>query len=670
MTIVRLGRAECGDFASAARREWLVTNGLGGYAMGTVAGLNTRRYHGLLVAALRPPLDRTVLVGKVDAVATYDGREHPLATNVFADGTVDPHGYRLIAAFALDGTIPVWSYAIADAVLEQRVWMAHGHGTTYLTFTLARASLPLTLTLTPLCTYRDYHRLQVPRWSAEVRPLEAGFELVAYHGAQAYRVVADRGAFNPLGRWYHAFKHPVETERGFDDLSDLFVPGHFRLSLMPGESATVVCSTEAVVPHAGDEALAAERSRQARLLRDGPRDAPGWVRQLVLAADQFVVRREGLAPGADGVSGVTVIAGYPWFTDWGRDTMIALPGLALSTGRPEVAARVLRTYADYVSEGMLPNRFPDAGEAPDYNAVDATLWYFHAVGAYVRQTGDLDLTRALYPVLAGIVDWHERGTRYGIRVDPADGLLRAGAAGTQLTWMDAKAGGRAVTPRIGKPVEVNALWHHALRVMADLSGRLGDLAAAARYADQADRVAASFRARFWYAEGGYLYDVVDGPEGAIQPDGRRSDPRLRPNQIVAVALPDPLLEPAQARAVVDVCGRRLWTSHGLRTLAEDDPEYAGQYAGGPARRDGAYHQGTAWAWLLGPFATAHYRVYGDAEAARSYLSGIADHLSDAGLGSVSEIFDGDPPHRPDGCPAQAWSVAEVLRAWVGVGRAG
>jgi predicted glycogen debranching enzyme len=663
---IRLGRADCGDLANAARREWLVTNGLGGFASGTVAGLNSRRYHGLLVAALRPPLDRTLMVAKLDPLATYDGRRYGLTTNAFADGTIDPHGYRLIESFRLDGLIPCWSYAIADAILEQRVWMVHGANTSCVTYSLTRASGPLELALTPLCTYRDFHHLAPARWEVELRAVEGGFELKAFPGAQPYRVVADRalfrGADSGADTWYRAFQHPVETERGFDDREDLFVPGILYATLQPGETLTVVCSTEPVAPHAGAQALEAERERQVALLRDCPADEPDWLRQLTLAADAFIVRR-----AQNDVAGTTVLAGYPWFSDWGRDTMIALPGLTLATGRPAVAAEILRTFARYVSDGMLPNRFPDAGETPEYNTVDATLWAVHAVDAYTRHAGDFDLARELYATLVDIIDWHQRGTRYQIHADPADGLLYAGEPGVQLTWMDAKVGENVITPRIGKPVEVNALWHHALRVMADLAERFGDTWAAGQYRAQADRVAAAFLDRFWYAAGGYLYDVIDGPEGMTDAQGRRADATLRPNQILAVALPHPLLAADQAKAVVDVCARQLWTSHGLRSLAPGDPAYIGAYRGGPVERDGAYHQGTVWSWLAGPFVTAHFRVYGDAAAARGYLAAFELHLADAGLGSISEIFDGDAPHRPDGCFAQAWGVAEVLRAWREVG---
>ena len=374
---------------------------------------------------------------------------------------------------------------------------------------------------------------------------------------------------------------------------------------------------------------------------------------MTLAADQFVVRR---SRGQD--VGATIIAGYPWFGDWGRDTMIALQGLTLSSGRATLAAEILKTFAAHVSEGMLPNRFPEVGEQPEYNTVDATLWYFVAVYEHLLSTDDLGLAKELFPVLAEIVEAHRRGTRYEIHVDPDDDLLYAGESGVQLTWMDAKVGDWVVTPRIGKPVEINALWYNALRIVAELARRLRKHKVAREYGAAAERVRGSFEKRFWYQEKGYLYDVVDGPDG--------DDASLRPNQIFALSLPFPLVSPngEKARSVVDACGRELYTPHGLRTLAPSDSSYVGVYRGGPRERDGAYHQGTAWPWLLGPFATAHHRAYGDAELARSFLASMETHLLEAGIGSISEIFDGDPPQDARGCYAQAWSIAEVLRAWI------
>jgi predicted glycogen debranching enzyme len=666
MDKITLGRAECGHFDCAAQKEWLVTNGLGGYAAGTVSGANTRRYHGLLVAALRPPLERTVMVAKIDALAHYDGngKVYSLATNEYTSNTVEPRGYRHIETFHLEGLIPVWTYALADARLEQRIWMAYGHNTTYLTLTLARASDALWLKLTPFCTYRDYHSHRRGGWQPEINPINGGFEVKASAGAQPYRVVADLGRFKLGGEWYWNFRHREEKQRGLDDVEDLYMPGHFNVTLRPGETLTLVCSTEPVEPQAGLEALVRERQRQENLLQNIPADEPAWISQLTLAADQFIVQRSMPASTtAPPQPGTTVIAGYPWFGDWGRDTMIALPGLTLSTGRPAVAASILRTFAQYVSHGMLPNRFPDTSASPDYNAVDATLWYFYAVHQYLRCTNDLALAQELYPLLVEIINRHRQGTRYNIYVDPLDGLLYAGEQSLQLTWMDAKVGNWVVTPRIGKAVEINALWHNGLRVMADLSQRLGQTKAAHDYHSQADFVATQFRRRFWFEAGEYLFDVIDGPVGELGPDRKRYDDSLRPNQILAVSLPFPLLSEAQAKAVVDICALYLVTSYGLRTLAAEDPAYTRRCKGDALQRDSAAHQGTVWTWLLGPFVTAHYRVYGQPALARSFLTPLEHHLHDAGLGSISETFDGDSPHNPRGSQARAWSVAEVLRAW-------
>jgi predicted glycogen debranching enzyme len=387
--------------------------------------------------------------------------------------------------------------------------------------------------------------------------------------------------------------------------------------------------------------------------------------RLALAADQFLVERRDRSGNP---LGKTVIAGYPWFSDWGRDTMIALPGLTLATGRVDIAASVLRTFAGFVSQGMLPNRFPDTGEPPEYNTVDASLWFFVAVHEYLRASGDRAFAAEIYPTLKDMVGWHVRGTRFGIGMDPADGLLKAGEAGVQLTWMDAKVGDWVVTPRIGKPVEINALWFNAVSILRDLSAELDQAQDQIEYGALAGRIRASFEPAFWFDDGGYLYDVIGGPEGDADPTGCRRDASLRPNQIFALSLPHALLAGGKARRVLDVCIAELWTPVGLRSLAPRDSRYIGRYLGGPAERDGAYHQGTVWTWLLGPLATAHFRVHQDAAAALDLLRAIPAHLREACVGQISEIMDGDPPFEPRGCFAQAWGVAEVLRAWSEIAR--
>ena len=667
--LLHLGRDAFPDFASAARSEWLVTNGIGGFASGTVGGANTRRYHALLVAALRPPLDRVVTVAKLDLSARYGELAVPLTTNEYSDGTVHPHGYRHLESFELQGLIPVWRWVIGDALLEQRVWMAHGENTTYLSYRLLRGEFPLELELHPLCTLRDYHWQLRGRRDSHVRALPPewsrhGCELIAEPGAEPYRLLLEGGECQLSPDWHWNLKHSEETARGLDDGEDLFRPAVMRMQLRLGQSASLILTLGTSVPVPAALSLQRELARQhelsvraattrARLASE----APPWIRQLVLAADQFIVERRSqpasITPSM--VVGRSIIAGYPWFSDWGRDTMIALPGLTLATGRPEIAASVLRTFAAFVSQGMLPNRFPDAGQTPEYNTVDATLWYFIAVHEYLRHTSDAALRQQLYPVLCDIIAWHIRGTRYGIHIDESDGLLTAGVPGVQLTWMDAKVGDWVVTPRIGKCVEINALWFNALMIMRELAAAEQDHAAAVDFAARAALVADSFNAHFWCEARGHLHDVI-GPSG--QPDSS-----LRPNQLLAISLPHMLLDHRRASSVVDVCARALWTPLGLRSLAPHELAYVGQYRGGPLERDGAYHQGTVWSWLLGPFVIAHFRVHGDAALARSYLEGLAAHLRQGCVGQISEIFDGEPPFTPRGCYAQAWGVAETLRAW-------
>ena len=654
------GRGVCGRLDTAERREWLCTNGIGGFASGTVAGLLTRRYHGLLTAALAPPVGRTVLVAKLDERVECAGAGWELTTNRWADKTVEPHGYRLIERFHLDGTTPVWTYALADALLEKRVWMEPGANTTYVRYRVLRADGPLGLGLKALVNYRDYHvTTRGDGWSMLVEPVDAGLRVTAFDGARPV-VIAAPGAEREVAHvWHHRFDLAVERERGLDSLDDHLHAGTFRATMRAGDTVTVVCSCE---PDPGLDGEAAWRRRMAhedgvmaawRRAGGASRRSPAWVDQLVLAADQFVVAR----PLPSDPDGQSIIAGYPWFADWGRDTMIGLPGLLLATGRPEIARRILTTFARFVDRGMLPNRFPDAGESPEYNSVDAALCYVEAVAQYHEATGDEPLLKELFPVLEEIVAAYREGTRYGIGEDAADGLLCAGEPGVQLTWMDAKVGDWVVTPRTGKAVEVNALWYNALRRMARFAEQLGH--AARPWEALSDRVGASF-GRFWNDAAGHCFDVIDGPNG--------HDDALRPNQIFAVSLPWSPLTAERQRQVIDACARHLLTSFGLRSLAPGHPRYQGEYAGGPAARDGAYHQGTVWAWLLGPFALAHLRVHGDREAARALLTPAAHHLSDGCIGTIAEIFDGDPPFAPKGCPAQAWSVGEVLRAWVRVTR--
>jgi predicted glycogen debranching enzyme len=654
--MIEFGRDICGDLANALRREWLVTNGTGSYACGAISGANTRCYHGMLIAALDAPVARTLLVAKIEATAHLRGTAYHLDTHEWADGLIEPRGYELIESFQLDGLIPTWTFALAEAQIVKRMWMVHEHDTTLITFTHARGADPITLDLKALCTYRDHHDETQGDWTPTVTATPNGLRVEAFEGATPYFVKITRGTYAPIDRWRRGFAHRVETERGLPDVEDYFETGTFRVTLQPGETIALAATTDENASLDWQAALDAERQRERALIeRSGLADQPPWLQQLVLAADQFVVSRRF---GSE--IGKTVIAGYHWFSDWGRDTMIALPGLCLATHRYDVAQTILNTFAAFVDKGMLPNRFPDQGEHPEYNTVDATLWYFHAIDAVAETTNDWSLVRNLYPVLQDIIAWHVKGTRYQIHVEP-DGLIYAGEPGVQLTWMDAKVDDWVVTPRIGKPVEINALWIHALRLMAKFAQQIGRAEDASAYLQQADRAAQSFRRRYWYAAGGYLYDVIDGPNG--------DDSSLRPNQLFALSLEPDLLTPEAARSVVDVCAQQLLTSFGMRSLAPTHEDYQGIFTGDRYTRDGAYHQGTVWGWLIGPFVEAHYNVYHDRATALSYLRPFEQQLHDLCVGSISEVFYGAAPHLPRGCAAQAWSVAEVLRMWAKLWRA-
>jgi predicted glycogen debranching enzyme len=648
---MRLGRDICGHWDEAVRREWLVTNGLGGYACGTVALANTRRYHAFLMASLSPPVERTLLVAKVEVSVEYLGRRHALTSNEFADGTVDPQGFVDLESFAIEDGIPVWRYALADALLEQRIFMAPGANASYLTLELKRASASARIELKPLIAYRDLHSHEHGGRPFAVEPRASGCTVRAFDGARPFRLDLDRGSFAAASEWYWRFLHREEAARGLDALEDLFVAGVFRAEISPDAPLIFTASVEDQAPPPAAQTAGAllERSRMSRAAL--PAGAPAWIETLATASEQFLVRR-GVNAGA-----YSIIAGYPWFADWGRDTMIALPGLAIALGRLDVAAGILRTFARFVDRGMIPNRFPDEGSAPEYNTADATLWMFQAFADYLAAKRDPELTRELYPILKSIIRAHLEGTRYGIGVDPADGLLRAGEPGVQVTWMDAKHGEHVFTPRIGKAVEINALWLNALNVAARVADRVGDVDEKRNCEAWLAHATEGF-GRFWNAELSCLHDVIDVDGGA------GVDAGIRPNQLFAVSLPYTALSAARMRAVVDCCARELLTSYGLRSLSPRDPRYIGHYRGDPWARDAAYHQGTVWAWLMGPFVRAHYRTHGDASLALSFLTPFSDHLKSGCLGSIGEIFEGDAPHNACGCFAQAWSVAEILRTWI------
>jgi predicted glycogen debranching enzyme len=664
--MIRFNQETCGNPAEAWTREWLETNGIGGYASATIAGVNTRRYHGLLVAAMRPPVGRIVLLSKLEETLVIDGQRYELSANQYA-GAIHPQGYKFQTGFRLD-PFPIHTYQVAGIVIEKSVFMIQGENSVVIEYEfkvqgsrfkvdedVAANRQLLTancfLELRPLVAFRDYHSLAHERDAIEheVR-VEEGLATVELEtDAPQLHFAHEADEIETGGDWYCSFEYQRERERGFDFTEDLFNPFTLKFDLSRRTRVRIVASTERRDVKGVDEFREQEIERREAIVAASP-SGEEFVRALSLAADQFIVARG---------SGKTVIAGYHWFSDWGRDTMIALPGLALVTGRAEVARSILREFARHVDCGMLPNRFPDAGGQPEYNNVDATLWFFEAIRAFLHYTNDAEFVRAnFYDVLADIIEWHVRGTRYGIRVDD-DGLLAAGVEGVQLTWMDAKVGDWVVTPRSGKPVEIQALWYNALRVSEQFARRFQDETREKLYGLMAARAHASFNRKFWNEEAGCLYDVIDG---------ERLDAAIRPNQIFAVSLPHTMLDEERARRVVERVERDLFTPYGLRSLAPDDPQYRGRYAGDALSRDGAYHQGTVWAWLMGPFITAYLKVSGGSEGAREkargWLAPFQKHLSEAGLGQVSEVFDADWPHAPGGCIAQAWSVAELLRVAV------
>jgi predicted glycogen debranching enzyme len=652
MNIIRFSQEVCTNLDRAKGLEWLETNGLGGFASSTIAGLNTRRYHGLLVAATKPPVGRLVLLSKVEEALIAGGRRFELSANQYP-GTVHPRGFVYLTEFRLD-PFPVFTFRVENVELEKRVFLVQGENTVVIQYELrgpeGHPSPSCELELRPLIAFRDYHATTHQNGSltpavrqepgvASVRPYADLPELFFSHNATG---------LDPAGSWYYNFEYDVERERGLDFREDLFNPLLLRFDLKSGQPATLIAAMGPISASSASALCRQEIERRATVV-SATGSAEPLVQSLAAAADQFVVQRG---------SGKTVIAGYPWFSDWGRDTMISLPGLTLVTGRLDVARDMLHAFAGHVDQGMLPNRFPDAGETPEYNTVDATLWFFEAVRAYLHYGGDEGFVRErVYPKLREIVDWHVRGTRYGIRVD-GDGLLRCGEPGVQLTWMDAKIGDWVVTPRTGKPVEIQALWYNALRVIDSLSQRFGGNGDA-RWRDLAERARISFAAQFWNPYQGCLYDCIDGDQ---------RDASVRPNQILAVSLHHSLLDRERAAQVVAVVQRELLTPLGLRTLPAWDSRYRPRYSGGVWERDSAYHQGTVWPWLMGPFITAYLKVHDRSERARwqaaEWLEGFCEHLADAGLGQISEIADAAYPHAPRGCFAQAWSVAELLRAAV------
>ncbi|HEU4686056.1 MAG TPA: amylo-alpha-1,6-glucosidase [Nitrospira sp.] len=643
---MRVDKEDCQDFSRALTLEWLEANGRGGFASGTVVGASTRRYHALLLTARTPPTNRVVLVNQVEEWLDIGEESYPLSTNLYP-GAVHPEGYRRCIGFTTEPW-PTWDFDCDGTRVRRELLSVSGRDIVILRWTLSGGPAAALLRVRPKLTGRDYHathhensRLSSGAMSGpgvvSWQPYQDVLRVTAFHSGN-YRHAPD---------WYRRIEFPIDRERGLDYQEDWWSPGEFSLSLTPNESAVMALTTEPLEFLDAGRVIEEERGRRIER-REAAASNDSLAGPLRHAADAYLVQR-----GA----GRTIIAGYPWFADWGRDTFISLPGLCLATGRSDEAWTTIASFASYVSEGMVPNRFPDSGEAPEYNTIDASLWFIDAVGRYAEAVQhEVGIREVAWPAVKQILDGYRRGTRYGIRME-GDGLVTGGVPGVQLTWMDVKIEDWVVTPRHGKPVEIQALWVRALKIGEALARRFGEDAYAEQCRRDRSRAVRSFKKRFWYEEGGYLYDVIDGPDG--------DDASLRPNQVYAIALTDDLVSRTRGQQVLRLVQSTLLTPVGLRTLSPNDPRYRPRYEGGVIERDSAYHQGSVWPFLLGPFVTAWVKSFGrNAKTradARRFLCGLEDHLREACLGHISELFDAEAPHRPRGCFAQAWSIAEPLR---------
>jgi predicted glycogen debranching enzyme len=633
------------NFSEAIQHEWLETNGLGGWGSSSIIQAHTRRYHGLLVAATNPPAERTVLLSKLDETIIVGDNRIELGCNLYNGDIIAPNGNKYLKSFTKE-LFPEWIYEAEGIQLKKTIAMLHGENTVVILYDVIKAPEEFTLELLPLMAARFYHSLQ---HAGPQMHWNTNFENGIFHnqpdGNLNLFINVPNSSYRHAPKWFYNFKYGVEEYRGLDFTEDLFNHGTISVQLNKGDKLGIIISTDNPAARNAHELIAKESLRRQELLNEQPQNET--LQQLILAADQFIVNRGGNLK--------TIIAGYHWFTDWGRDTMISLPGLCLSTGRYEDAKKIIAAFAQSVSMGMLPNRFQDNNEPPEYNNVDGTLWYFIAVYKYLQTTNDKKFVfNEILPVLKDIINWHFKGTRYNIHVDE-DGLLFAGEAGQQLTWMDARIGDWVVTPRMGKPVEIQALWYNALSIYAALLKLNKEKDAAKEFELKSEKVKSSFTNLFWFNKGNYLYDVIDEKGNA--------DATLRPNQLFAISLPFTLIEGDKAKAVLKIVEEKLYTPVGLRTLPMGDERYVHNYGGDQWHRDSSYHEGTVWSWLLGPYADALIKVYGikGKTKAKKIIAAFKYHLSEGCMGSVAEIFDADAPHHPRGCVAQAWGVAEWLR---------
>lgn len=647
---MEFGKSNWRTFEQGIEKEWLLTNGIGGFASSTVIGANTRRYHGLLVAALRPPVNRHLILSKIDESATLNEKSYGLHSHSTPGHVMK--GYLNLQRFVTE-PLPTFIYSFEDVFIEKKVCMVHGKNTTVVSYRIINGNSPLKLRLTPLVNFRDYHfDSHRDYMHFDRRSSGNNVEIIPYNLNLSIKMYCSSGVFVEQDDcFFKDMEYPVERERGLHPVEDHYIPGYYEVGVEPGEDrfVTVIATVEDEIGNTDGAFLIEEESKRMKNLAEASGFEDDFARKLVTAADNFIVYRRS-------TGGKTIIAGYPWFTDWGRDTMIALPGLTLVTGRFQDAREILYTFSRYVKDGLIPNKFPDEGEEPIYNTVDAPLWYFEAVQKYLEYTGDYDFVfKNIYPALKEIVNAYIKGTHFNIKMDD-DYLVSAGEMGTQLTWMDAKIGDWVVTPRHGKAVEINALWYNALRVMSGLAANFGDNGG--YYDNIAEGAKRAFCESFWNEGSQCLYDVISG---------ENKDGRVRPNQIIAISLTYPVLEGYKAEMVVGRVWKELYTAYGLRSLSPESHGYKGIYAGDQYNRDSAYHQGTVWTWPLGHFITAYLRVNNyspkSRELALKMVMPLKDHLHDACIGNISEIFDGDEPLRPRGCFAQAWSVGEILRAY-------
>ena len=649
--MITFDRSVCGDFNKAIEKEWLETNGLGGYASSTIIGANTRGYHGLLVSAIKQSTHRMVTLSKIEETIIIEGRRYEISCNQYI-GAIYPEGYKYLDSFRLD-PFPTFKYVIEDAVIEKSIFMVHGRNTVFVVYQLVEGPKPVNIELRPLIACRDFHGRMHENYNLKIDAQHSNGSMSVYMNGIRLSLLLRDGDFKALPDWYRNFEYIVEAQRGQESHEDLYSPGYFVHEIGRGKEIALIASTEDPSVFDLESSRSHELNRKGKIMENSllnltPKNFQYCISCLLASADQFLVKRDDYP---------SIIAGYHWFGDWGRDSMISLPGLTLVTEQYEIAKDILKNLARYCDKGMIPNYFPESGGQPEYNSVDASLWFIYAVKKYFDSTEDLLFIESeLSDVLRDIIQHYREGTRYNIHTDE-DGLLYAGEEGVQLTWMDAKIGDLVVTSRCGKAVEINALWYNALRTMEDFSHRLGHSGSAQKYSDLAEKTKESFNEMFWNEKGGYLYDCIDGDY---------FDDSIRPNQIFAISLPYQVLLEKRASSVLKVVQNELLTPYGLRTLSPKDKRYKGQCIGDQYSRDMAYHQGTVWAWLLGPFIMAYVRVNGQNNQTRDFIKGLLgklthDHFNDAGLSTISEIFDGDPPHHPRGCIAQAWSVAEILQ---------